>query len=82
MPAIYLKVRNPDDIVFEGEVEAISSLNKVGKFDILDTHANFISLIQESLLFTRAGKTEEIKVNNGVLKVKENKVFVYLGVKK
>lgn len=79
---IYIKVRNPDEVVFEGEVDQISSSNKIGKFDILDNHANFISLIQDSLIMKKAGAVNEIKVDSGVLRVQENKVFVYLGIKK
>ncbi len=79
---IYIKVRNPDEVVFEGEVDQISSSNKIGKFDILDNHANFISLIQDSLVMKKAGQTNELKVDSGILRVQENKVFVYLGIKK
>lgn len=79
---IYIKVRNPDEVLFEGEVDQISSSNKIGKFDILDNHANFISLIQDALIMKKAGAVNEIKVDSGVLRVQENKVFVYLGIKK
>lgn len=79
---IYIKVRNPDEVLFEGEVDQISSSNKIGKFDILDNHANFISLIQDSLIMKKADAVNEIKVDSGILRVQENKVFVYLGIKK
>ncbi len=79
---IYVKVRNPDEVIFEGEVDQISSSNKIGKFDILDNHANFISLIQDSLIMKKGGQVNEIKVDTGILRVQENKVLVYLGIKK
>lgn len=79
---IYIRVRNPDEVIFEGEVDQISSSNKFGKFDILGDHANFISLIQDSLILNKGEGVNEIKVDTGVMKVQNNRVFVYLGIKK
>lgn len=80
--AIYLRVRDPEKVIFEGQVDSISSTNKIGKFDILDSHSNFISLIQQFLVYKIGESVKEFKVNNGILKVRENKVYVYLGVKR
>ena len=77
-----LFVRNRDEVVFEGEVKSITSGNKKGKFDILPKHANFISLVNETLIARRLGGGEEtITVDQGVLRVKENRIEVYLGIK-
>jgi F0F1-type ATP synthase epsilon subunit len=68
-------------MVFEGEVDSVTSFNEEGKFDILAQHANFISLIKKSLTIRdAAGKLREIKVDNALLRMKENQVEVYLGV--
>lgn len=76
-----LLVRSREGVVFEGEVESISSFNEEGKFDVLAQHTNFISLIQKGLIIREPGKeTREIKVNNALLKVKDNNVEVYVGV--
>ncbi len=77
-----LFVRDRDEIVFDGEVKSVSSVNKKGKFDILPKHANFISLVDQTLIARKvAGGEETIKVDEGVLRVRQNKVEVYLGVK-
>ena len=59
----------------------VSSYNKKGKFDVLPQHANFISLIQKSLVIRdNRGQTREINVNNGLMRVKKDIVEVYIGI--
>ena len=77
----YLVVKNRDKTVFEGEVDTISCYNKKGTFDILPEHANFISIIEKTLLIRQKGSTKEIEAQNGLIKVKENKIYIYLGIK-
>jgi len=66
---------------FDGEAEAVSSQNKVGKFDILPEHANFITLIFEKLtIHTPDKKNTVYQFEKGVLEVSEDKVNVFLGL--
>jgi F0F1-type ATP synthase epsilon subunit len=75
-------VRSRDGVMFEGECKSVSSYNAVGKFDILGKHANFISLISTEIkLITNTGEERTIALNNGVCKVRENKVTIFLGIK-
>lgn len=78
-----LMVRNREAVVFEGEVQSISSKNKKGKFDILHNHGNFITLVNATLVVRPkgGGAFEEIEVTNGVMRVVENKVEVFVGKK-
>lgn len=77
----HLLVRSREGIIFDGEVGSITSFNEEGKFDILARHANFISLIQKDLIIRDTqGNEKKIVVSNALLRVKENKVEVYLGV--
>jgi F0F1-type ATP synthase epsilon subunit len=85
-----LKVASREGTVFEGAVSAISSYNEKGKFDILGSHANFISLIKQGLLIRESGDinsnnfkdvpVKEIKFDSALMRVKENNVEVYIGV--
>ena len=69
--------------VFEGEVRSVSGSNKTGPFDILPLHENFITIVSGNLRIKKAdGLMENIAVTNGVLKARENKVEVFIGVKK
>lgn len=74
-------VRDREGILFQGNAEAVSSFNEKGPFDVLPLHANFISLIRNSVTLKISNSApKEIALNSGVLKVKENKVEVYVGI--
>ncbi|HWA51569.1 MAG TPA: hypothetical protein VG895_00750 [Patescibacteria group bacterium] len=77
-----LLVKNRDKIVFQGEVDNITSYNKSGIFDILDDHSNFISIIEKQIIFRQRGYEQQIVVDtNALIKVRENRVWIYLGIK-
>jgi len=65
---------------FKGEAQSISSKNKVGKFDILPGHANFISLIFNSLTVYTPQEEKTYEFKRGVLEVADNEVRIFLGV--
>lgn len=78
---IQVKVRDTENIIFEGEVDRISSFNEVGRFDIFPMHANFISIIhQELTLFKDHQKVKEIKLEQAVLKARQDTVQIFLGI--
>jgi len=76
---LYTVVRSKDALVFQGNVDALTSYNDKGTFDVLPEHINFISLIKDRLIIhPKLGQDQEIKVQRGILKVVSNKVFVYI----
>lgn len=78
---IKLKVSDTENVIFEGEVDRISSFNEVGPFDIYPMHANFISLIRrEFALYQNHKKIKELKIEQAVLKVKDDLAKIFLGV--
>ena len=78
---INVKVQDADAILFDGEVDRISSFNEVGRFDIFPMHANFISIIQKELtLFKGHEKVKELKIEQAVLKIKKDSVHIFLGI--
>ncbi|MDO8270040.1 MAG: hypothetical protein Q7T54_05235 [Candidatus Levybacteria bacterium] len=81
MHTFKVKIRDTDSTVFEGEVERISSYNEMGPFDIYPMHANFISILrQELVLYNKKEKVKELKFEQAVLKVKQDKAQIFLGV--
>jgi len=78
----HLKVASREGVVFDGEVESITSYNEKGKFDVLAQHANFISLIKKSLSVTVSGEgvNKELTFDTALIRVRENNVEVYLGI--
>jgi F0F1-type ATP synthase epsilon subunit len=78
---IKLTVRDTQEIIFQGEVDRISSYNEVGRFDIYPMHANFISIIrQEIALYLNKQLLKKIDIEQAVLKVKRDVASIYLGI--
>ena len=65
---------------FEGKVKAISSKNLLGNFDILPDHANFISLIFNTLIVHAPDRKINYQFIRGILEVSRNKVKIFLGL--
>ena len=77
----HVKVRDTENLIFEGEVERISSFNEVGPFDIYPMHANFISILRQELaLYSNGEKVKELKFEQAVLKVKQDIAHIFLGI--
>jgi F0F1-type ATP synthase epsilon subunit len=77
----HLKVQSRDALLFEGDVNSVTSFNEEGKFDILAQHARFISLINKGLSIVDAnGQKKDINFDNALLRVKDDLVEVYVGV--
>ncbi len=79
-PKIHVNIRNKDQVFFDGEVNALSSYNDVGLFDILPMHENFISLIKDKIILHNKEANKELKIKQGLLRVKDSKVNIYLGL--
>jgi len=68
-------------IGYRGAAAAITSKNKVGKFDILPEHTNFITLVFKNLvIYTKEQKKIEYEFKRGVLEVSDNLVKIFLGI--
>ena len=65
---------------FQEKAGAVSSKNRLGDFDILPDHANFITLILQTLTIHTFEKKINFQFERGVLEVSENKVSVFLGL--
>ena len=80
---LHVIVRDRLKVLYNGEAIGLTSKNTKGVFDILINHANFISLVNETLFIHRKNSPDvAIPMNNAIIKVKENNVEVYVGVKR
>lgn len=78
---LVVRKRGGGGVVFEGNVFAVSSINKIGPFDILAKHANFVTEIQEKLVIHKDKKNiKEIILDSGLLSARSNLVEVFLGI--
>lgn len=79
--SIRVIVRNRQEIIVNEEVKAITSFNERGVFDVLPEHSSFISIIKDSLtIHHKNNEKKEMKINQGILKVYENEIHIFLDV--
>ena len=79
--SLHAFIRNREKVLFDEDIQSISSRNEKGIFDILPLHGNFISLVEQRLIVQRADGTKtEVQVSNGILRASENRVEVFIGV--
>lgn len=78
---IAVSIKSLKKSYFDGKATTLTSLNETGEFDILSEHANLISLIRNYITIDKGLKSEQkFMISNGILRVKENKVEVFLEV--
>jgi len=82
MPSLLnLVIRTKQGTLYNDKVAAVSSKNDKGVFDILPEHENFISIIKESIVIhKKINENQEMKIENGILRVYKNKVNIYIGI--
>ncbi|MBL7078039.1 hypothetical protein ISS42_00040 [Candidatus Shapirobacteria bacterium] len=72
-------IRNRQKVLFAGEASAVTAYSEKGVFDILPGHANFISIIMDKIIIHgKKREKQQLLIKSGVLKVQENKVFIFL----
>lgn len=78
---MFIKVYAPFKDYFEGIANSISAENDTGPFDILPGHHKFLTLLNACELHIRTdSEAEKIKIDRGVMFVKEDRVTVFLDV--
>lgn len=82
IPSLTVVVRNKDKVLYSGNAYALSSVNDRGIFDILPQHESFISLIKEKVVIHPTIKeNNEIQIENGIVRIHKDKVYVYVNFK-
>jgi F-type H+-transporting ATPase subunit epsilon len=76
-----LKVLDSEKVIFTGEVVSLSSVNEKGDFDVLEMHANFITLIEKRLIMrTQSSEEKVLELERGIMKVNKDVVTVFVGM--
>lgn len=72
-------VATPDEQIWEGEAQTVSSENSAGPFDILPQHSNFVTMIKAKPIVVRTVNDGEktFSYKNAVITVMRNKVSIY-----
>jgi len=80
---MHIKVYSPFKIYFDDLGTSISAANDTGEFDILAGHHKFLTLLSacDIVIQTQNGEGgEKIKIDRGIMYVKEDRVTVFLDV--
>ncbi len=78
---LFLEIKNRSKVFYKDFCDIVSSTNEVGPFDILPFHINFICLIKDyTHVYIGDRKILDLKISNGILKVEDNRVSIYLDV--
>jgi F0F1-type ATP synthase epsilon subunit len=76
---IQLIIRTRQDMLYQGNVKAVSSINDAGAFDVLPYHAYFICVIQKQITIHEVdGTNRQIEITQGIMHVEDEVVHVYL----
>jgi F0F1-type ATP synthase epsilon subunit len=77
-----VKIYAPFKIYYDAPATSITATNRVGPFDVLQGHHNFISLLLPGDIVVRTAGKEDFKmrINRGVIHVKADEVKVFLDV--
>lgn len=74
-----LLIRSRENLIYEGDCETVTSFNDVGEFDVLEHHANFITLIKKFIVINKGMQDEKkIAIEKGILTANEDIVEVYI----
>lgn len=78
---MHIKVYSPFKTYFDDDAYSISAVNATGPFDILPHHHNFMTLLGASDITIRnASGEQKIRISQGVMHVKTDRVIVFLDV--
>lgn len=80
---MFIKVYSPFKVYFDGLGKSITAENDTGVFDILAGHHKFLTLLSTCEIKIDASgdsESENIKIDRGIMFVKEDRVTVFLDV--
>lgn len=82
MNDLTVKIITPNQTLFNELALSVSSINSKGKFDILPSHANFITLIQNSpIVITKQNKQKQtFNFPLAIIYVTRDKVNIYTDI--
>ena len=72
-----LEIISPSEIMFSGDVDAVTLPGVQGKFTVLKNHASLISVLKPGdLRYVTAGEEQNIEIKGGIADIDMNKISV------
>ncbi len=74
-------IRNKDKVLYNSQAYAVTAINEKGTFDVLAGHESFISIIKNKItIHTSLKESQDIQIDNGILRVYKDKVYIYVNI--
>jgi F-type H+-transporting ATPase subunit epsilon len=82
MDTFKVSIRSPEKTLWEGSAVAVSAKNTEGPFDILASHANFVTMLKSEpvAISLPDGTKKEFTSDSSVLAVQGGEVHIYTDV--
>lgn len=77
---VTITIQTPDQVLFTGKVNAVSTYNTKGVMDILPFHENFISIIEKSVIVHNGKEEKTFPLKTGILQIVNGDVFILIGM--
>jgi len=73
-----LEILTPEETLFDNEVLSVQVPGKSGKFEMLNNHMPIVSSLKNGIIkiTNTDNKKQEVKITNGVIEMKENKIII------
>lgn len=72
-----LEIISPSEIMFSGEVEAVTLPGVAGKFTVLKNHASLISVLKPGeVKYSNGGLETRVEIKGGLADIDMNKISV------
>lgn len=72
-----LKIISTQDVLFDGEIDAVTLPGQKGSFTVLNNHASIVSaLVPGDIIYTHGGEKHSVIVDGGLVDVDKNVVSV------
>ena len=76
-----VRISSPDQVIWEGQANSVSSANLDGPFDIMPQHANFITIVENRPILIRTQKrVVEYTFPNALIYTRNNAVLVFTNI--
>ncbi len=77
-----VKIYAPFKVYYDAQANSLSAANRIGPFDVLPQHHNFISLLESGNIVVRASGKEDFSmpIKRGIMHIKADFVRVFLDI--
>lgn len=79
MEVLSVSIKGKESTVFESKCLSVSMANRLGQFDILPEHANFVSTFSGNITVRKVSESaQEVFCSKGLVKVENNNVEIVI----